>query len=58
MKKLFAIVALVCLPCFGLTGCGNSENKIVDAPEEPAMSDDQMSQYEEQMRSGEGGSGR
>ena len=58
MKKLFAIAALVCLPLFGLTGCGSSENKIVEAPEEPALSDSQMEEYEAAMNAGEGMSGK
>ncbi|MEL6109400.1 MAG: hypothetical protein AAFU85_25615 [Planctomycetota bacterium] len=58
MKKLFAIVALVCLPLFGLTGCGSSENKLIEPAEEPAMSDNQMDEYEKAMQSGEGMSGR
>jgi hypothetical protein len=55
MKKLLVMIAVLCLPLVGSTGCGggSGENQVVgDGPSEPAMTSSQMSDYEEQMRSG------
>ena len=58
MKKLLFVIALFCLPSVALTGCGGSgENKIIEDGEvEGAMTEAQMSDYEQQMRSGAGSS--
>ncbi len=54
MKKLLVMIALFGLPSVVLTGCGGSSgNKVIEDGEvEPAMTDSQMADYEEQMRSG------
>ncbi|MCD0461245.1 hypothetical protein [Roseiconus lacunae] len=57
MKKLIALVLLL-TPMICLTGCGDSGNKVIEPPENGnTLSDDQMAEYEEQMRSGQGSSG-
>lgn len=59
MKKLLILFALFGLPSVALTGCGGSgENKVIEGGSvEPSMTDSQMSQYEEEMRSGGSGPG-
>jgi predicted small lipoprotein YifL len=59
MKKLLLMIALFALPLFALTGCGRSgDTTVIDGASsvEPAMTDDQMTQYEEEMSSGSSGS--
>ena len=58
MKKLL-MIAILGLPMFALAGC-SSEPTIVEATseEDGSMDAEQMKQYEEMMRSGQGTSSR
>ncbi|OYP37964.1 hypothetical protein [Rhodopirellula sp. MGV] len=59
MKKFVVAMFLISIPAIGLTGCGDSGNKVTEKPENSSpMTDQQMQDYEAQMRSGAATSSR